>query len=199
MLVVMVCFGGRITRIADRKYRTESFFSLWLTPSVAPRRKTYTSNFSNANGHPHIVETTLVYTREWMWKWKICISDKTELCRFMHTHTMFSGVFIKKNQWRIFMSRQKLKLWTASVVAVFFFICVATAILLPCLKCMFFAPVFVKWSFSAIEKLFLILLNAIETVTKSNSNVFFSFSSPSSLRSMSMVVMAIEIECAQII
>lgn len=40
---------------------------------------------------------------------------------------------------------------------------------------MFFAPVFVKWSFSAIEKSLLIPLNAIEAETKPISNVFFCF------------------------
>lgn len=49
----------------------------------------------------------------------------------------------------------------------------ATATLLSCWNCMFFAPVFLKWSFSAIEKSLLILSNAIETVTKPISNVFF--------------------------
>lgn len=66
-MVWMVCFGGRITRIADRKYRTESFFtrflSLCLTHTLQKKQQHHNGkrthqNFPKCKRSPPIVKTT---------------------------------------------------------------------------------------------------------------------------------------------
>lgn len=97
--VMVYFFGGRIIRIALSKiYRTESLFasshSRWLSHQLSlsltvnqavsqptPRREINTNTIFPMqtvtpllNRKPH-----RIHSRDWIWKWKICISDKTEL------------------------------------------------------------------------------------------------------------------------
>lgn len=107
MVVEMECFGGRIIRIADRKYRTESFFTHTL---ASPRWKTYTPNFSDANGHPLSSKPHRIHSRMNVKMENMHLRQNGTQSYTAHTQAQ-SGVFIKKKESvENFMSRQKLKL-----------------------------------------------------------------------------------------
>lgn len=118
-------FGGRITRIADRIYRTESFFASSLSLSISlcvidshPRSTTTKNTHAHTNKFSQMQTATLYrqnhieYTREWMWKWENMHlrqnGTPSYMYSFMHKHTMLSGVLWKSAE--NFVSRRKFKI-----------------------------------------------------------------------------------------